>query len=123
MQEQLGGDHRMADNRLLLDLFPWAPRPLIVLALVAAAVAAALLAHVVLCAVFRRFLGARYPFLHLIVERTQALSRFAFIMIAFSMVVPIAPFHPRVADAANRALLAAFIVFVGWLAIVAANLA
>ena len=113
----------MADNRLLLDLFPWAPRPLIVLALVAAAVAAALLAHVVLCAVFRRFLGARYPFLHLIVERTQALSRFAFIMIAFSMVVPIAPFHPRVADAANRALLAAFIVFVGWLAIVAANLA
>ncbi|MEI9994180.1 MAG: mechanosensitive ion channel domain-containing protein [Rhizomicrobium sp.] len=113
----------MTDNRLLLDLFPWAPRPLIVLALVVAAIALAVAVHALLWALFKRFFGARYPFVHEIVGRTSGISRFAFIMIAFSMAVSIAPLHPRVADDANRALLAAFIVFLGWLAIVGVNLA
>jgi small-conductance mechanosensitive channel len=113
----------MTENRLLLDMFPWAPRPLIVLALLVAAVAAASILHSVLWAVFKRFFGARYPFLDQIVSRTRAISRFAFIMIAFSVAVPVAPFHPRVADAANRVLLAAFIVFLGWLVVVGVNLA
>jgi small-conductance mechanosensitive channel len=113
----------MAENGFLLDMFPWAPRFVIVLALVAVAVVAALVVHALLWALFRRFLSVRFPFLHKIVERTQALSRFTFIMVAFSIVMPIAPVHPRVADVANRVLLAAFIVFVGWLAAVAANIA
>jgi small-conductance mechanosensitive channel len=113
----------MTDNRLLLDMFPWAPRPLIVLALFAAAVAAAIIVHALLWAMFRRFLGERYPFTHEIILRTRGITRFAFIMIAFSMAVSVAPLHPRVADGANRGLLAAFIVFVGWLVIVGVNLA
>jgi small-conductance mechanosensitive channel len=44
-------------------------------------------------------------------------------MVALGIAVPIAPFHPRVADGANRALLAAFIVFMGWLVVVGVNLA
>lgn len=93
------------------------------LGLIALAIAAALIVHALLWALFKRFISERHPFLHAIVARTQAISRFALVMIAFSLVVPVAPFSPRVADIANRFLLAAFIVFVGWLATVAINLA
>ncbi|MEJ1968373.1 MAG: mechanosensitive ion channel family protein [Rhizomicrobium sp.] len=72
---------------------------------------------------FPPFIGARHPFLHEIIGRTRAISRFAFIMIAFSLAVSVAPLHPRVADGANRVLLAAFVVFLGWLVIVGVNLA
>ncbi|MBV9990547.1 MAG: mechanosensitive ion channel [Alphaproteobacteria bacterium] len=111
----------MAENRLLLDLFPWAPRPLIVLALFAAAVTVAVAVHSLVWAVFKRFFSARYPLLHDIGRRTHGITRFAVIMVSLGIAVPVAPLHPTVAEGANRALLAAFIVFLGWLAIVAAN--
>jgi small-conductance mechanosensitive channel len=110
------------ENTILLDMFPWAPRPMIVLALLTASVAGAVAVHSLLWALFKRFFGERYPFLHGIILRTRTISRFAFIIVAFSMAVSVAPFRPRVADSANRALLAAFIVFLGWLVIVGANL-
>src|ERR1700744_345988 len=109
----LFGTGVMTDNTFLLSMFPWAPRPLIVLSLIAAAVVAAVIVHSALWAVLKRIFGNRYPLLHMIVDRTRAISLFAFIMVAFSIAVPIAPFHPAVADAVDRALLAAFIVFLG----------
>jgi hypothetical protein len=113
----------MLENRLLLDILPWAPRPLIVLGLVVLSIVAAIAVHKALWALFKRFFSASYPFVNLIVIRTQAISRFAFVMVAFSAVVPLAPFSANVVDIVHRVLLAAFIVFVGWLAAVAANLA
>jgi len=115
--------NRMTENRFLLDLFPWAPRPLIVLALLAAAISVAVIVHLVLWSIFQRFFGARYPFLREIITRTRAISNFAFIMLAVSAAVPLAPLHAHVVDGINRVLLAAFIVFLGWLVIVGANLA
>jgi small-conductance mechanosensitive channel len=112
----------MTENRLLLDMFPWAPRPVIVLSLIVAAIALALFIHALLWALFKRFFGARYPLWHDIVRRTSGISRFAFIIAACSMTVPLAPLHPRVADGANRVLLASFIIFLGWLVIVGTNL-
>jgi small-conductance mechanosensitive channel len=112
----------MAENTYLLTMFPWAPRPLIVLALIAASIIAAIFIHSVLWAILKRIIGKRYQLLQMIVARTVALSRFAVIMIALSIAVPIAPFSAHVADAVNRGLLAAFIVLVGWLFIVAANI-
>ncbi|MBV9539967.1 MAG: mechanosensitive ion channel family protein [Alphaproteobacteria bacterium] len=112
----------MTDNTFLLKLFPWIPRPLIVLALLGAAVVAAVVVHSLVWAVFSRVFGKRYPLLHMIIDRTRALSLFAFIMIALSLAMPIAPLHARVTEAIDRCLLAAFIVFVGWLVIVAANI-
>jgi small-conductance mechanosensitive channel len=111
------------DNTFLLQIFPWVPRPLIVLALLAAAVAVALAVQSLVWAAFKRFFSERNPLLHEIGRRTQGISRFAFVVVALSVVVPLAPLHPRIADGANRALLAAFIVLVGSLIIVALNLA
>jgi small-conductance mechanosensitive channel len=115
-------DKAMMNNTLLLTMFPWAPRPLIVLSLLAIAVVAAVIVHGVIWALLSRFLGSHYRVLHAIIARTRAISRFAFIMLAVSLAVPVAPLHPKVADGADRALEAAFIVFLGWLAMVVANL-
>ncbi len=112
----------MTDNTFLLTMFPWAPRPLIVLSLMAAAIVAAVIVHSLVWAALTRLIGKRHVLLHMIIARTGAISRFAFIMLAFSLAVPIAPFRPKVADAVDRVLLAAFIVFLGWLAVVAANI-
>jgi small-conductance mechanosensitive channel len=111
------------NNTILLQLFPWVPRLVIVLGLLCAAVTAAILVHSLLWAVFNRFFSARFPLLHDIVRRTRGISRFAFIIAAISAAMPIAPVHTHIADAVDRALLAAFIVFLGWLTIVGVNLA
>ena len=86
------------ENTILLDMFPWAARPVIILALLIASVAGAVAVHFLLWALFKRFFGERYPVLHDIILRTRAISRFAFIMVAFSMAVSVAPFRPRVAN-------------------------
>lgn len=112
----------MAENTYLLTMFPWAPRPLIVLSLIASAIIAAIIVHSITWAILRRLVGKRYALLQMIVARTSAISRFAFIMIALSIAVPIAPFSANVADNVNKALLAAFILFVGWLFILTANI-
>jgi len=96
--------NHMTENRFLLDLFPWAPRPLIVLALLAAAISVAVIVHLVLWSIFQRFFGARYPFLREIITRTRAISNFAFIMVAVSAAVPLAPLHAHVIDGINRVL-------------------
>jgi small-conductance mechanosensitive channel len=114
--------NRMTENRILIDLFPWAPWPLIVLSLLAAAISVAVIVHLVLWSIFQRFFGARYPFLREIIARTRAISNFAFTMVAVSAAVPLAPLHAHMVDGINRVLLAAFIVFIGWLVIVGANL-
>src|SRR4051812_43853271 len=99
----MGRTHEtMTENMLLLDMFPWAPRPLIVLALIVGAMAAAVIVHSALWAVFRRFIGARYPLFHDIVQRTFGISRFAFIMVAFSIIEPLAPFSPTVLEHVHR---------------------
>lgn len=112
----------MTNDNFLLSLFPWAPRPLIVLSLMAVAIVAAVIVHGLVWALLARLFARRYRVLHAIVTRTRAISRFAFIMLAFSVAVPAAPFNPKAADIVNRALEAAFIVFLGWLAVVVANL-
>src|ERR1700753_2713473 len=86
----------MAEKQFLLALFAWAPRPLIVLALLAVAISVAVMVHLLLWSIFQRFFGARYPFVREIVVRTRAISNFAFIMVAVSAAVPLAPLQPHV---------------------------
>ena len=112
----------MTGQVLLNAASSWAPKPLIVAALCVAAGAAALLAHTAMLAVLRRMARA-HPVLHGIVVRTSAISRYAMVIVALSIALPFAPLGRSQADAVSRVLLAAFIVFAGWLCIVGINLA
>jgi len=112
----------MTSRMLLSAEFPWAPKSLIVALLCVAAIAAALLVHLALLALLRR-LARGHPFVHGILVRTSAISRYAMAIVALSIALPFAPLSADQADTLGRVLLAAFIVFVGWLCVVGINLA
>ncbi len=112
----------MTMHKAIVDIFLLAPSWAVVAGLVAAGIAAALIIHSILFALLQRFFGQHHPILHMLMQRTRAITQYAFIMMALGSVLPLAPVAPQIADSAHRFLLAAFVVFLGWLAIVGVNM-
>ncbi|MGN6517350.1 MAG: mechanosensitive ion channel family protein [Rhizomicrobium sp.] len=102
----------------------YVPNWLIAIAILAAAAAIALLLFQVLRALSRRFLHPqRHPILHQLVRRAAPLLRFALIFLAAVLVAPALPLGLNANETLHRALIAAFIILVGWIAILASNIA
>jgi small-conductance mechanosensitive channel len=112
----------MAPQNPIAELLPWAPLWLIGLGLIVLAVTAALAAHSTLYALLGRLFRARLM-LHAALLRSRAVTRYAFVVFAASLVLPLAPLEPTFAAAANRVLIAAIIVLVGWAVITTVNMA
>jgi small-conductance mechanosensitive channel len=104
----------------VLDL---APAWTLDLAALALAVIIGLLAHYVVIRILKRLIGDRRVFLRLLVTRTVGASRLAVVIIAVSVVTPWAPVDPAVSQAITHALIIAFIILVGWMAIIAVAIA
>ena len=113
----------MRSHYPIAELFPWAPLGLIGLGLIIAAVAGALILHAILFGILGRVLSRRYSIWHAITLRARAIARYAFIIVALSIALPAAPLPPDIIDSGHKVLLAAFIVFLGWLAIITLNVA
>jgi len=77
----------------------------------------------ILRSVLRRFLAARHPLLHALLQRAGSLVRFALVFFAVALVVPALPFGPNTSQTLHRILIASFVILLGWIAIVASNLA
>jgi small-conductance mechanosensitive channel len=74
-------------------------------------------------AMVRRFLRARYPMLHALMQRAEPLLRFAAVLFVATVIVPALPFGTNTSLTLHRILIASFVVLLGWIAIVASNLA
>jgi small-conductance mechanosensitive channel len=107
----------------ILELMPWTPAWLIVLGLTVAAIAIALVAHAILFAILQRIPARSSALWHAIILRSRAVARYALIIVSLSLMLPATPLAPNTIDSAHKVLLAAFIVFLGWAAIIALNLA
>jgi small-conductance mechanosensitive channel len=103
-----------------LDLAPPWTLDLTALAL---AIGIALLAHYVVLRILDRLIGARQVFLSLLLTRTAGPTRLAAAIFAVSVVTPWAPVDPAVTQAITHALLIAFIILVGWMAMIAVAIA
>ncbi|HXW28838.1 MAG TPA: mechanosensitive ion channel family protein [Xanthobacteraceae bacterium] len=104
----------------ILDLAP----PLTLnLAALALAVVIGLLAHSIVIGVLNRLIGDRRAFLSLLLTRTAGPTRLAAVIAAVSVVTAWAPVDPAVSQAITHALIIAFIILVGWMAIIAVALA
>jgi small-conductance mechanosensitive channel len=90
---------------------------------VALAVAAALVVHAVVMRAARRALDSRRVFLRSFLSQTQGPTRLALIIFALSLAATAAPLDAVTAATVRHALLIAFIVLVGWMAVVAMRLA
>jgi len=107
----------------LQSMLAWAPDWLAGMLILAAAAVAALLAHVALIATVRRTLGTGRFFLGALILRTMAATRLALVVFVLSGALQAAPFDPPVRAALGHALLVAFILLVGWFAMIAVQLA
>src|SRR5215470_7844889 len=103
-----------------LDLAPPWTRALAELAL---AVGIALFVHYVVLRILARLIGARRVFLSLLLTRTAGPTRLAVVIFAVSVVTQWAPVEPAVTQAVTHALLIAFIILVGWMAMIAVAIA
>jgi small-conductance mechanosensitive channel len=93
------------------------------LAALALAVVIALFAHYVVIRILNRLVGDRRVFLSLLLTRTEGPTRLAVVIAAVSVVTPWAPVDPAVSQAITHALIIAFIILVGWVAIIAVAIA
>jgi small-conductance mechanosensitive channel len=104
----------------VLDLAPpWTLN----LAALALAIGIALLAHYVVTHIVNRLIGDRRAFLSLLLTRTAGPTRLAAVIVAVSVITPWAPVDPAVSQAITHALIIAFVILVGWMAIIAVALA
>ncbi|HVV64653.1 MAG TPA: mechanosensitive ion channel family protein [Rhizomicrobium sp.] len=100
----------------------WAPRWLVAIGVFALIVAGGL----VLQAVFLRLVSERAktwnPLIQLAFLRTRLVARFAAIVLAVAIALPLVPLSKDGQQSGHAVLVAAFIALIGWIALVAANL-
>jgi small-conductance mechanosensitive channel len=89
----------------------------------AAAVAVAVVCHAVLMRLVRRALDSRRVFLKSLLAQTRGPTRLALIIFALSVAVSAARLDAAARADARQALLIAFIILTGWIAVVAVRLA
>lgn len=102
----------------LKPLLPWLPAWGRALAAVVLIVAVAFLAQWVLMAVLSRFFKDGRSLFERIMQRTKGVVRFAFSIIAASILIPAFPLTHSQMDLVRQLLLAAFILLIGWSAVV-----
>ena len=103
-------------------LLPYAPDWAVAVILIGGAVAIALIAHAGIQRVLSRLAGTRRRLLSALLRRTRGLSRYALVLFALSVVIPLAPLDPVAANLANKTLIAAVILLIGWVVLLCANL-
>ena len=88
-----------------------------------AAAAVALVVHSIATAALRRVLKPRQTVVRSLLQRTHNVARFGFVLLALSLIIPFVPVTTAVVDEIHKVMIAAFILLIGWVALVAFNLA
>jgi small-conductance mechanosensitive channel len=70
-----------------------------------------------------RLLRFDHPLLHSLVKRTQGLLRFAVMLLAIAAIAPVLPLTIATTSMLNHMLVAAFVMLLGWAALVACDVA
>ena len=112
---------RIKDN--LNWAMSWAPDWALGPALVLVALIAAFVVHSLVVAITRRVISKRQVFLSLLLSRTMGPIRLGLIIFAVAAAVQTGPFSPPARDALHQALLIAFVLLLGWISLIAIDLA
>src|SRR5438477_1317097 len=107
----------------LREALGWAPDSAVAIILVAVAVFIALALHVGMLALLRRTVAPRRVFLRSLIEATAGPTRLALVIFALGTAMQAAPLAPELRAAFTQMLLLAFIALMGWIALIAVDLA
>jgi len=92
-------------------------------ALIAAAILIAFTLHNTVVRFLRRQFGARFPYAVSLLGTARRVTRFALMLFAASAVLPLAPLDQNATTILGKSLLLGTTVLIGWVALVAAELA
>jgi len=101
----------------------WIPPNAIGFALIAVAILIAFTLHNTVVRFLRRHLGARFPYAVSLLGTARRVTRFALMLLAASAVLPLAPLDQNATTILGKSLLLGTTVLIGWVALVAAELA
>jgi hypothetical protein len=107
----------------LQPLFAWAPAGVFTLVLMGLALVVALMAHALVVRVVRESLGPGGQFWRPLLLRTRAPGRLAMVIVAMSAALAASPLTREQTSLAQHAFAIAFIILVGWTALIAVDLA
>jgi small-conductance mechanosensitive channel len=107
----------------LKEAAAWIPPWIIDAAVLILAAIAALIAYAILVRLATRGLGARHPYVALLLRQTQGPVRLALIIFALNAAIPAVSLTPDAAAALRHALQIGFILLLGWIAVSAIHLA
>lgn len=106
----------------LKPLLGFLPDNITGLLLLGIAAAAALFLHRIYQHVLRKFLAERLPFVAAMLNHTQGVTQLAALIVAFTVVLPVAPFDPATSHIIARLIVISIIGLVGWAAITALHM-
>ena len=116
-------DHIRAYSSRLAAWVAWLPDWLIGVGLIAAATLVALLLHRCAAAVVDRRIGPQQVFAASLMRQTRGPTRLAVVIAALSLTLQATSFNSVLAQILSHALVIAFIVLIGWIAVVAIRIA
>jgi small-conductance mechanosensitive channel len=100
----------------------WIPGNIAGLGLVALAILVALMLHNSVVRLFRRLLANRFPYALSLFSAARKVTRFALILFAVSLVLPLAPMESELKTILAKVLLLATVILIGWIALVGVDL-
>jgi small-conductance mechanosensitive channel len=98
---------------------PW----IVAIAVFAAIFVAGGFLQAVLYAIANRFVGRWHPLVQSLFRRTRKVGRFAILIFALALALPLVPLSSQEQDAGHKILVALFIVLLGWIVMVFVNIA
>ena len=101
----------------------FAPDWMVDVALIAAALLVALILYSLVVVILRRLVSPRRVFLRSLLSRTKGPVRLGLIVLALAAAARLAPFDPNANAALSQGLTIAFIVLLGWTALITIDLA
>lgn len=101
----------------------WLPRPAVAVVIVVLAAGIAYSLHKTVRRLLALLLARRFPHGLTVLNQMRGVTRFALLIVAMVIAIPVAPFAPNTADMLARMLLIAVIGLFGWTAITALNIA
>ncbi|MBO0755210.1 MAG: mechanosensitive ion channel family protein [Bradyrhizobiaceae bacterium] len=101
----------------------WAPDWMVAIAIIALALVFALILHALLVAIFRRIVSPQRVFVRLLLGRTRGPTQLALLVLALAGALRWVPLDPVQSATLNQVLTIAFVVLLGWIALIAIDLA
>lgn len=98
------------------------PAPIATVLILTAAIGVALVIFSIIVRLTRHLFAVRHPILFSFLRRTKGVLRFALVLLALSIAARNAPLSYAAAGGLGRIFQVGFIVMIGWLAIVGANM-